>query len=326
MQVATVLGTVDSTDLGQTLMHEHISSADWALRMNLGDRYYRHQEVADRAVAQFRRAREVGVRTVLDGTPPSIGRDVALIREVAERSGVNFIASSGFYFHEETYLRWGNSDGLYELLSSECADGIGSTGIRAGAMKAACADHGVTPTLERGFSVIGRVAAEQGVPVFVHHHPSEGDGQTICDIFEASGASSDQLILGHAGDSNDLDYLEGLLARGCYLGLDRFGYATMPKASNGLAERIATLAELCRRGFSSQLLLSHDLATFVGLSLDWQEFADGPEFPDVDFTFIHRTVLPLAQEAGVDADTLRSILADNPRRIFEAAALRRSAA
>lgn len=322
MHVSTVLGPIDSAELGQTLMHEHISTADWSLRMNLGDRYYRPRDVADRAVAQFSRARDVGVQTVLDGTPPSIGRDVELIREVAERTGLNFIASSGFYFHEETYLRWGNSDGLYDLLSGECADGIGNTGIRAGAMKAACADHGVTPTLERGFSVIGRVAAEQGVPVFVHHHPEEGDGPKICDIFEAAGARPEQLIMGHAGDSNDLDYLLGLLERGCYLGLDRFGYATMPGASNGLAERVSVLAELCRRGFSSQLLLAHDLATFVGLSLDWQEFEQGPEIPDVDFTFIHKTVLPMALEAGVDAETLRSILTDNPRRIFESAAAR----
>lgn len=320
MQIQSVLGPIDSRDLGQTLAHEHISTADWALRMNWGGRYYQHQEVADRAVLQFRRAYDCGVRTVVDGTPPSIGRDVALIREVAERTGLNFIASSGFYFHEETYLRWGNLDSLYDVLSRECAVGIGDTDIRAGIMKAACADHGVTETLERAFGLIGRVAAEQQVPVFVHHHPADQNGQEICDIFEAAGARPEQLIIGHAGDTNDLDYLEGLIARGCYLGMDRFGYSTTTPTTNELAHRIATIVELCRRGHSAQLLLSHDLATFVGLSPDWQTFADGSVIPDVDFTFVHTTVLPALERAGLGSAQLASFLTDNPRRLFESSA------
>ena len=36
--INTVLGPVSTDALGQTLMHEHITCADWSMRMAFGDR------------------------------------------------------------------------------------------------------------------------------------------------------------------------------------------------------------------------------------------------------------------------------------------------
>lgn len=88
-------GPIETADFGQTLFHEHIVTADWSMRMAFGDQFYDHDVVADRAVEHFTRARDCGVRTVVDGTPVNMGRDVQLVHEVAERTGLNFIVSSG---------------------------------------------------------------------------------------------------------------------------------------------------------------------------------------------------------------------------------------
>ena len=37
MKINSVLGPIDTADLGPTLMHEHVTCADWSLRMNFGD-------------------------------------------------------------------------------------------------------------------------------------------------------------------------------------------------------------------------------------------------------------------------------------------------
>ncbi|WP_272818788.1 hypothetical protein [Prescottella equi] len=101
MPVNTVRGPIDRSQLGQTLIHEHIVTADWSMRMAFGENYYEHDVIVERAVAQFLRARESGVRTVVDGTPVNMGRDIGLIREVSERTGLEFVVSSGFYYQEE---------------------------------------------------------------------------------------------------------------------------------------------------------------------------------------------------------------------------------
>lgn len=315
MLVNSVLGPIDTADLGQTLFHEHIVTADWSLRMAFGEHFYDHEVVADRAVEQFTRAREVGVRTVVDGTPVNMGRDVNLVREVAERTGLNFIVSSGFHYMEEVYLEWRTEDDVYELLNRECSEGVAGTGIRPGIMKAACADAGITPLLSKVFRGIGRVAREQRLPIFAHHHVALANGDAIMDLFEDCGVAPSQVVLGHSGDTNDLDYLERMLGRGCYLGMDRFGYCDV---SNSLEDRIRTIVELCRRGHAERLLLSHDLATYLGVFGSWTDFvAHDPIASGVDFTFIHREVLPALESAGLEPGEVLALLERNPRNLFE---------
>ena len=83
MMIQGVLGPIDTAELGQTLMHEHITCADWAMRMNFGARFFEFDQVAEIAAGQLGKAKALGVRTVVDGTPVNLGRDIRLIREVA---------------------------------------------------------------------------------------------------------------------------------------------------------------------------------------------------------------------------------------------------
>ncbi len=315
MPVHTVLGPVDLTDLGPTLVHEHVAMADWSMRHAFGERFYQHALVADRAVEHFSRAREAGVRTVVDGTPVNMGRDVGLIREVAERTGLNFVVSSGFYYVEEVYLTWRSEEEVYDLLSRECRDGVADTGVRPGMMKAACADAGITPLLENVFRAVGRVAAEQRLPVFAHHHVAAGTGEAIVDLFEDCGVAPSQVVLGHSGDTDDVDHLERLLARGCYLGLDRFGYCDH---DDSFASRVRTVVELCARGHADRLLLSHDLAVFLGVFGSWEDFVAHDHLAHgADFTFVHTQVLPALVEAGLEPGAVAALLEHNPRELFD---------
>ena len=319
MTVHTVLGPIPAADLGQTLVHEHVEMADWSMRSAFGTRFYDHDVVLERSVEHFTRAKECGVRTVVDGTPLNMGRDVSLVREVAERTGLNFVVSSGFYYLEHVYLTWRGEDEIHDLLSQECREGIAETGIRPGIMKAACADEGITPILEKVFRGIGRVAAEEKLPIFAHHHASVGNGAHILDVFEDVGVATSQVILGHSGDTSDLDYLEGMLKRGCYLGMDRFGYCDV---SLSLADRVETIVELCARGYADQLVLSHDLAVYLGVFGTWEDYlAYDPLVHGADFTFIHTTVLPALEAAGLEPATVLAMLERNPARLFGAGAL-----
>jgi phosphotriesterase-related protein len=119
-----------------------------------------------------------------------------------------------------------------------------------------------------------------------------------------------RVVIGHSGDSTDLDYLKGLLARGSTLGMDRFGLDRI----SAFEDRVNTVAELCRQGYAGQLVLSHDASAVWG---GFPGAARGQANPNWHYTHIHDDVLPALQERGVTAGQIEQMLVENPRRIFE---------
>ena len=316
MMINTVMGPLDSALLGQTLMHEHICCADWSMRMCFGSQFFDFDTVVDAATVMFKKMnRDCGVATVVDGTPTNLGRDVRLIREVARRTGINFIVSSGFYYQEEPGLAARPVEELADLLLGECQSGISGTDILPSIMKAAVETGGVTPYVRKILTAVGRVAAAADLPVFCHHNPRQRNGAEILDIFESQGVAPGRIILGHSGDTDDLIYLQEMLERGCYLGMDRFGYCDMTLS---LEKRVATIAALCEKGYGDRLLLSYDLGVYLAMFGSWDDFCNtDPEKRSPDFTFIHTNVAPALQNAGVTQETFEAMMTRNPRNFFE---------
>ena len=94
--VATVRGPVDSTKLGQTLMHEHVFVLTTDVQNNYGDEWNEQDRVAD-AVSRLTALRALGVQTIVDPTVVGLGRDVARIKRVNEQVDLNIIVATGVY-------------------------------------------------------------------------------------------------------------------------------------------------------------------------------------------------------------------------------------
>ena len=315
MMIQGVLGPIDTAELGQTLMHEHITCADWSMRMNFGARFFEFDQVAEIAAGQLGKAKALGVRTVVDGTPVNLGRDIRLIREVARRTGLNFIASTGFYYQEEPWLYFRDEEEIYDLLMGDCADGISGTDSKPGILKAGVGRGGLTPLLQKVLHATGRVAKETGLPLFCHHDPSTAAGGAILDLLASCGVPASRVILGHSGATDNLEYLTAMLERGCWLGMDRFGFCDRDL---GLEPRVDTIAALCRAGWGHRLLLSHDLAAYLAFWDSWEttKHSDWLHLEE-DYTFIHRRVLPLLEERGLSRADIDRLLTGNPCAFFE---------
>lgn len=119
--------------------------------------------------------------------------------------------------------------------------------------------------------------------------------------------------IAHCGDSDDLDYIEGLLASGVYVGLDRYGLEMyLP-----IDKRNAVAAELLRRGHAERLMISQD---FCG-SIDWfppeaaEIFEANGAIRNWSMTLVFEEVVPALRELGVMDDAIfQTIFAENPRR------------
>lgn len=118
-----------------------------------------------------------------------------------------------------------------------------------------------------------------------------------------------RVIIGHSGDTTDLDYLEELLAAGSYLGMDRFGLDMFCS----FEDRVDTVAKMCARGHADRMVLAHDASCYI----DWLPEAALPfVLPNWHYLHIHNEVLPALRQRGVTEEQITTMLVDNPREIF----------
>ncbi|MEX2245197.1 MAG: phosphotriesterase-related protein [Dehalococcoidia bacterium] len=311
-QVHTVTGPVDSATLGFTLMHEHVYVLSEGVVTNFPHLWDREARIAQAAEA-LAEAKAHGVSTIVDLTVLGLGRDVALVREAAKRSGMQIIAATGLYTYDELphYFQSRSAEHMADLFVYDIEEGIQETDIRAAILKCATDEKGVTPGVEKVLHAVAQAHRRTGVPISTHTHAATQQGLRQQDIFEQEGVDLRRVIIGHSGDTEDTDYLEKLTARGSSIGMDRFGIDTFMPTE----KRVATIARLCQRGHAGRMVLSHDASCYI----DWfdpdliRQFA-----PRWSLLHIPDDVVPALRAGGVTEEQIRAMTVDNPRRIFEA--------
>ncbi len=307
-----VLGPIDTGDLGFTLMHEHILIANSAMRQAFAG-WVDVDDVVRFATEEAKAAGSRGVRTIVDLTPINLGRDIHVIREVAERARVQIVAATGLYYHEEPWMGGWEPDRIVEFLIRDVEKGIQGTDIKAGIIKCAT-DQAVTTINEKLLRVAARLHRATGIPISTHTDASAGVGPGQQDVFEDEGVDLSRVVIGHCGDSDDLDYLESVLRRGSFIGMDRFGLEGILSTD----KRISTIAMLCERGWAERMVLSHDACCHMDfMPKDVFDAVMRPRVPNWNFRHIPDDVVPALRKAGVDEADLRRLTVENPRSIFE---------
>jgi phosphotriesterase-related protein len=297
-------------------MHEHVFVMDPEALQNwghvFGPLYWDERERVDDAIAKLTRVREAGIRTIVDPTAPGLGRYVPRVREVALAAGLQVIVASGVYAFLELpgFLAYRPTSAIASLFVREITEGIDDTGVKAAFLKCAVERHGVIGDVPRILEAVAIAATETGVPVMVHTNAAEQTGLMALEKLTGHGVDPRQIVIAHAGDSNDLDYLRAIASTGAWLGCDRFGIEHF----NPLEDRIRTLIALLGEGYGDRIHLSHDAACFMDFMTGDPFFAD--ERPD--YLLISNRVVPALLQAGVTQEQIDQMMVENPKRFFGA--------
>jgi len=317
-QVNTVRGPVDAGTLGATLMHEHVFVRSPEVAANWPTGWDRDTQVA-RAVDRLHELKAAGIDTIVDLTVVGLGRDIEPIQEVAAQVDLNIVVATGLYTYNEIphYFDYRSAafnrsgvDRLDEFFLHDIENGIAGSGVRPGILKCATDEPGLTPGVERVLRAVARVHRRTGLPISTHTHTRTRRGLDQQRVFADEGVDLSRVVIGHSGDSTDLDYLGELLHAGSTLGMDRFGVDAYCSMEN----RIETVARLCEGGWSKSMVLSHD----AGCHMDWfdDDFLRQAQ-PNWNFLHISNDVLPSMRERGVSEEQIQAMLVDTPRRILE---------
>ena len=312
--VQTVQGAVGAQELGVVLAHEHVRFRDEAVAEQWPGRYDEQLEL-DAALVAVREAKNRGVQTIVDPTAMFGGRDVRFMKRVAEETGVRIVACTGIYSYDYLphYFENRDVDVMADHFVEDIEVGIQGTEIKAAFLKCAADAAGVTEHVEKIHRAIARASNQTGAPIMAHSMPAVDTATRQVAIFEEEGVDPARVQIAHCGDSDDVDYIEGLIARGVYVGLDRYGLEMyLP-----IDKRNATAAELLRRGHAERVMISQDFCA----SIDWfpaeaaETFENSGAIRNWSMTLVFDEVLPTLREMGVmDDDVFNTIFVENPRR------------
>jgi len=200
---------------------------------------------------------------------------------------------------------------MVDLFVRDITVGMAGTGVKAGMLKCAIEAAGLRPGVERTMRAVAQAHVATGTPITVHTVPKEHTGIEVQRVLAEEGADLSRVVIGHCGDTGDLDYLMRLADKGSLLGMDRFGIDFTPTTQ----ARVDTISEMVRRGYGDRMALSHDCC--IGWSDYFPRFDDYRRvMPNHHLHHIHDDVLPMLREAGVTDAQIEAMFVDNPRRLF----------
>jgi len=301
----TLTGPVQPSDLGLVLPHEHIfvdlrgpSAPDYA------------QAEADDVISLMKpyldAAWTAGVTAFVECTPPGVGRNLPILRRVAEITPIRILTPTGIYREAFTLLAM-RSFGVEDLATiwiRELTEGIESTPVRAGFIKLAMSDNGPTEIEIRNLEAAAKASLATGA-VIASHTTNGAIMQVELRVLEKAGLSLDRFIWVHAdAEPNPAFHLEAA-SRGAYVEIDAIG------ARPDLTAQLNYTTTLIEAGYTDRILLSHDAG--------WYEPGQPGGRPTGGvrgFTALVDDFLPSLRSRGIQDDVIRQITVHNPFEAF----------
>jgi phosphotriesterase-related protein len=323
-QVNTVLGPVSSEALGITLMHEHVifGYPGWYGDATIAS--FNKDEALNIAVSVLKELKDKHwLGTWEDATANECGRNARFLKEVSEKSGVNIVCSTGYYFEEEgapAYFKFRSmlvdtAAEVYELMTKEVTKGIEDSGLKAGVIKLASGKGRISDYEKTFFKAAARVQKETGVPIITH--TQEGTmGPEQINLLISEGADPSKVMIGHMSDNTDIRYQLSVLQKGTYVGFDRMGLQGIVGCPMD-NERLACIIGLIGIGYGEKLMIAHDsILKWLGRPLG---------LPDPLMPFIQnwnpfhmfQNLIPALKKAGISEAQVETILVHTPTRLFE---------
>jgi phosphotriesterase-related protein len=319
--INTVTGRARPEELGMTLVHEHLLIGYPGWFMDALAPRFKRDEARARGVDTLQELIGLGVRTFVDPCPMDLGRDVEFMAEVAQRSGMRIICTTGAYKEDEgipyTFAALPIEE-IENIYVQELTEGIGETGIRAGLIKVATGQPRISDYERKLLTAAGRAAARVGCPILTHTDGADLGLEQIALLGE-QGVPPHRILVGHSDGRDDYAYHRSLAEAGAYVGFDRFGIE--PIISD--EKRMQSVCKMVEGGYARSLCLSHDAncAAWLGRPVFGGKHVMHPAqiaeyMPNWQPTHLFKNILPELSKRGVTQGDIQTMLVDNPKRYF----------
>ena len=332
----TVNGPIKKSELGFTLMHEHIfcdlrepekrnnllnDHEEITIKNRFEVDYYENKNQQNLILNEYEKAteelkiyKEFGGKTMVELSTIGINPEPIKLSKISQETGVNIILGTGCYtedYLDEQTLNFSVED-LRMLMSQHLQVGFDGTNIRAGLIgELGCSWH-LKEAEKKSLHAALEIQDETGVTVSIHPGRHKDSPQEIIKFLEKFKVNPPKIIICHVDRTlTNLEDILFILNKGYVLEWDFFGIET----SNywfGKFDlptdymRLDLIFKLLQKGFDNQITISHDICTRTRLNC----------YGGHGYSHINKHVVPLMLERGWSEKNIEQLLVTNPANIL----------
>ncbi|MEQ9377621.1 MAG: phosphotriesterase [Imperialibacter sp.] len=303
-EVISVNGKMPTSEMGTTLIHEHIL-VDFIGADSVGYHRWNRDSVIARVLPFLVDAKERGVDTFIDCTPAYLGRDPWLLKELSELSGLTIITNTGYYGAvDNKYLPEHAFTETAEQLAARWIDefqnGIEESGVRPGLIKISVnSDVPLSVVDQKLVRAAALTHIATGLTIASHTGPALPALEEIA-LLEAEGVDPSAFIWVHAQIETDFTYYNKAYDLGAWISLDGVVW--------GVEEHLKRLTYCKKNGLLNKVLISHDAGWYSPGELNGGDFKA--------FTAIFDELIPLLKQNDFSEKDIDQLLRINPARAF----------
>ncbi|MFN4259424.1 MAG: phosphotriesterase [Gemmataceae bacterium] len=303
-EVMTVAGPLDASEMGTTLVHEHVL-VDFIGADQVSPARYDADEVFKVALPHLRRVRELGCQTLIECTPAYLGRDPRLLQRLAEASGLHLLTNTGYYGARQgkflpPHTHSESADQLAQRWLREWRDGIPPTKIRPGFIKIGVDAGPLTAVNRKLVQAAARTHHDSGLTIAAH----TGDGVAAMEelkLVTNAGLDGSAFIWVHAQNESDAALHARAAEQGAWVEFDGISPTSVER-------HVKLVQNMKQRGLLGRVLVSHDAG--------WYHVGEpgGGRYRSYETLFTE--FVPALREAGFSAADIRQLLIENPKAAF----------
>jgi phosphotriesterase-related protein len=301
----TVKGRVPVETLGLILPHEHLFTD---LRRPTHPNYAQGDPaaVAEMLRPHLEAAEKAGVTALVECTGGGVGRNVNVLRRVAEITPIHIVMPTGVY--KEGFIPTDALDLPAEALAEQwirdLVEGIDGTPTRAGFIKVALSDDGPTPIEVRNLRAAALASRETGATI-ASHTIGGAVAKREVDVLAEAGHDLSRFVWVHAQTEPNSAIHQELARRGVWIEFDTIGVPAQHEP------QLRAVLAMLDAGLAGNIMLSHDAGWY-----DPSQPDGVPAHGFRGYTALVEEFIPALKARGVSDATIRQLTVENPARAF----------
>ncbi|CNE80343.1 phosphotriesterase-related protein [Yersinia bercovieri] len=285
---------------GYTYAHEHLHIDLSGFKNNLDCRLDQYQPICD----EMRELVAKGVANIVEVTNRYMGRNPQFLLNLMRDSGINVIASTGYYTDSfyPPMVRESTAQQLAQTMIDEIETGIDGTELKAGVIAEIGTSEGVITADEaKVFHAAALTHHATGLAISTHTSFSTMGLQQIA-LLKQHGVPLDRVVIGHCDLKEQPDLILQMIDMGVYVQFDTIG-----KNSYFPDERrVAMLVTLAQHGLLDRVMLSMDITRRSHLTINGGS----------GFSYLVDSFIPMLLAAGISQAQVEMMLRHNPNKFF----------
>lgn len=302
--IMTINGPVSADKLGITLIHEHLL-VDFIGADKINDSRWNRQEVVKKVLPYLQELKQYDVKTFFDCTPAYLGRDVRLLKMIADKSGLQIVTNTGYYgAGDNKYLpphaHQDTAEQLAKRWIKEFEKGIGDSGVKPGFIKIGVGS-GPLSALHKKLVVAAAIThLATGLTICSHTGPAIPALEEI-ELLQQNGVDARAFVWVHAQAEQDKSNHKKAAENGAWISLDGIGWGDVDNYAD-------SIEKLKQANLLHRVLISHDAG--------WYKPGEPEGGKFTGYTNIFTQLLPLLKNKGFTETDIEQLLVKNPAEAF----------